>query len=57
MSCIDIFIFEKVPLQVEYKLEMAHGYVKKGEEPRFNYNQYCGRHVCHLHHHHCVVSF
>ena len=61
--CIDIFIFEKIPLQVEYKLEMAHGYVKKGEEPRFNYDQYCGCHVDstmwsqHIHNNHCVVSF
>ena len=27
---------------------MAHGYVKKGEEPRFNYNQYCDCHKLHI---------
>ena len=35
---------KKNTLKVEYKLEMAHGYVKKGEEPRFNYDQYCDCH-------------
>ena len=44
MSSFDIFIFKENTLKVEYKLEMAHGYVKKGEEPRFNYIQYCDWH-------------